>query len=407
MKVKTGVKNRRLMVAKNSIMMLVVLVVIFLAVFAWYFVQKDVTADGITVSAALPDEVEIAKASADGVIVDANSSGDIDDGDWSESITFDGPYTFSNDVTSDGINFIIPAFNTTENNDTAKELARVSGKIVNTNGLPKYNTTNTTQVFNTQNATDENPADYYRTTFLLRSKQKNITVKPTAYLAAKVEVDGQGWDMSGLTDAQKQDRRVSSYGNFSSDALVAAMRVSLTGAPVLDITNDTYVSTKNGTTVNDSCKFLWVPRPDLYLNVHQDPDNTTDWTLTPNVSDESGGTNYDKSAFTYKHDYYEIKDENNPESGVHLVEDYEDAFISDFSQQFSVHQNCSVPTLGVTCGLTEDFKDTNDIDYEPQKQEDDYYYYRFNLNVWIEGTDSEARRAMDTGKFSLFLEFGN
>ena len=38
----TGVKNRRLLLTKNSIMMLVMLVIIFLAIFAWYNLNKSV-----------------------------------------------------------------------------------------------------------------------------------------------------------------------------------------------------------------------------------------------------------------------------------------------------------------------------------------------------------------------------
>ena len=397
---KTGVENRRLMFTKNLIMMLVMLVIIFLAVFAWYSVRKNVTATGITVTASLPDEVEIAIEDENHVIgnyVTEKGNTSFKAGVWTDKVMFNGPFQFSEDVTSDGANFLIPAFNTTENNDDAEKAARQDGKIVNINGIPT-----TGLKTNLDKLEEGETPKYVSIPFYLRSRNSKITVKPSAYLAMAAE-NTQGAEITGANSVRK-----SSYGDFTSDALVAAMRVSIVGNPITSI-NAENKATTDGTS---ACKFIWVPRPDLkltlpetYLNLQSE--DTTNWTLTQGLSDPSGST--------YRHDFYKEKIVDGSTVGVTKESmdvivnnkyvgddnlDKNDVIVSNPTQKKQL-ANGSVPTMGSTCNITNFGEGYNVTEI------DGYYYFKYNLNLWIEGTDSEARRAMDTGQFNLFIEFGN
>jgi hypothetical protein len=34
-----------------------------------------------------------------------------------------------------------------------------------------------------------------------------------------------------------------------------------------------------------------------------------------------------------------------------------------------------------------------------------YYIHKFVMNIWVEGCDAEARRALNNGKFNLDIKF--
>ncbi len=417
MKGKTGVMNKRLLLAKNSILMLVMLVVIFLAVFAWYYTNKKVEAGDISISAADPDEVEIAftQFGADsGAIGNYVTNGGVSTwtaGAWGTTANFSGPFKFSNDVTSDGLTFLIPKFISTEDNDSAKADARKNGKIVNVNDVPVHGDDLKTNL-NLTAADIENGvnADYVSIPFYLRSRSKDLYIKPSAYLAMKAEVDSA--DITGTNAARK-----SAYGNFTSDVLVAAMRVSITGGPVTRIENNVPTQySEPGESPENESSFTWLPRPDLFLNI---PDGYTedDWSLVRNVKSDTPlsrleGSTYveDYTGETFKHNYYQLRyedptDPNSVVNGVSLVEDSDEdptAYKSDVDETVSVG-SYSVPTLGEGQKIT----DFETLSSHAEALSDGYYYYKFYLNIWIEGTDSEARRAMDTGEFKLEMKFGN
>ena len=404
----TGVKNRRLLITKNSIMMLVMLVIIFLAIFAWYYIQRNVSANGINIKASEPGDVEIA-ITENGLDThipgNYNANDEFVAGTWKDTATFRGPFAFSSDVTSDGLEFIIPAFSSTEDNPVAKDDARTNGKIVNINGVPKVGSAVKT---NLSTLAEGETADYVKIPFYLRSKSPNIGVRAETYLAMAAEKVA-GAQITGASSVRR-----STYGDFTSDALVASMRVSLTGGPV----------TISGTTAAEPTSyestFVWVPRPDLFLKI---PAGTSedDWSLitgitkTTQASNSLDPTTY-KSGFTrlgvavdpgttFKHSYYTPRyDSGNNIIGVSQVtNDTADnsniAYKSDVSNTKTL-VNGSVPTLGAVKNIT-GFTNSAIV------QGDGYYYYKYYLNLWIEGTDTEARRAMDTGKFDLHIEFGS
>ena len=420
---KTGVKNRRLLFAKNSIMMLVMLVVIFLAIFAWYIDGKSVEATGITVSSSVPDDIQIAKQ-----VTAANDEKAI--GSWGGTINFDDSFAFSNDVTSNGLEFIIPGFNTPENNSIARNQAYMNGKIVNDDGIPSSALSNLDIA--SQQTEDEQTPDYYACEFYVRSTNSRIVVNPTAYLAMAAEKglsDTEGHsDITGPNSARK-----SIYGNFTSDAIVAAMRVSIDTTPVTGITvvGEDHIPTTNG---EYSSNFVWNPRPDLFLNIPYGT-NDADWTLQTNVTketslyrlrdqnDTSSHPGENLTGETFKHNYYAKRYYANTDivNGVTYREDQgtgnaNGIYKSDTSKlsddpeitngAFVSGSKHSVPTLGVTVPIIPTV-DTNNQPITYTTDDEGYYVFKFRLNIWIEGTDTEARRAMDTGKFNLFLEFSN
>ena len=414
MKKKTGVANRRFLFTKNSIMMLVMLVVIFIAVFAWYSIDKEVSADGITVKAALPNEVEIAVLK-DGKIGNY-SGGNFVENLWSGTALFNGPFSFSSDVTSDGKDFIIPAFSSTEDNLTAKAEARKAGKIVNVNGTAddaKSNLELTSQEIN-----EGKTGDYFSAKFFIRSQKPDIYIQSGSYLAMKAEVESDY--LTGDNSARK-----SSYGDFTSDALVAALRVSITGGPVYSISNNeaTIVKDSNSEDVNEK-KFVWVPRPDLFLYIPEG-DSEDDWELVQGIttttqgSDEEGA-NYNLQftrsgepvdvGSTYVHTYFEKRANGD---GITQKTAYTNLFPDPLSGTATAYASnpavldgtYDVPTLAASPKIS-DF-DNNVTKNTIEMSGTNYYVYAYTLNIWIEGNDSEARRAMNSGEFRLFLEFGN
>lgn len=427
---KTGVKNRRLMITKNSIMMLVMLVIVFLAVFAWYGIRKQVGATGISVTAAKPGEVEIAveKDGKIGSYITTNGTTTWTEGAWSDEANFNGPFEFSNDVTSDGLTFIIPAFSSTEDNPDAKADARTNGKIVNVNGIPE---TGSQVKTNLDTLEEGETADFVRIPFYLRSQSPVINVNPDAYLAMAAEegvADADGHTaITGANSARK-----SAYGNFTSDALVAAMRVSLTGGPVASISNN--VATRLTEDVDgvqkvvDRSTFVWVPRPDLFLNI-PDMDSEDNWTLQQGVTKTTSLSRIGQTfptGSTFKHNYYSPRyDSNDNLIGVSFSEDpsvdntYDNplspgeevashAYKSDVTATKTLSGG-TVPTLGASKSVTGFPTSASPITMAKTDGSGNagFYVYKFYINVWIEGTDSEARRAMDSGEFSLHLEFGS
>ena len=110
-------RDRRYLITKNSILMLVMLVIIFMAVWAW-FVADNSTADagGLHMKAQKSNDVQIALPYKGSYPLD----NDPVDFRFKESIDFEQSQFFVDDlfsdVTSDGINFIIPTFEVDKNN---------------------------------------------------------------------------------------------------------------------------------------------------------------------------------------------------------------------------------------------------------------------------------------------------
>ena len=154
---------------------------------------------------------------------------------------------------------------------------------------------------------------------------------------------------------------------------------------------------------------LWVPRPDLFLDngtIDQDTIEqglakdglTTGWSLVTGIS---GGTrrlvskaqtasNYS----TYEHQYYNVFQVGS--TSTPGIVTYEDAVASVLDTTAATNKvTFGQQTDLIKLDYYEDFNNNNEVDGE------DYYYGKVRVRIWIEGTDSESRRALAGGKFSV------
>lgn len=392
MKGKTGVKNRRLLFAKNSILMLVMLVVIFLAIFAWYGIRKQVGATGISVEAAKPGDVQIAVP---------NSSDKLPtDGDFKNSIDFKNETNyfmdFIKDVTSDGHQFVVPTFDTTDPDSTA-----TNGKTVLMAGDWTEGLSSRAALISPDES-DDNKYNYISLDFYLRSSSPRISLSSESYLQAYSE------QQTG-TNAKISSGTFNKGTNipFSADAIVGAMRVSLEKSAVTFSGGEE----EDNTSLRERT-LLWLPRPDIHVNTASDESN---WSL-----------NYVKptdalASTTYRHTFYEGDYVPNTTVKRGLIEHtYYDsgatpslssgAASPDFFKVTKIPSSeyNSIGTAGYTPKFGQTVQIASDADAltpATTNYSKSWYIYRMRLNVWIEGADAEARRAMNNGKFKLFLEF--
>lgn len=358
--------DRRMMISKNSILMLVLLVIVFIAVWAWFAGNTEVAqASGLSASTKTPSTLELALPNEDGSYPEEDSA-------YSSSIDFDKQIsiirTMVTDVTSDGLHFIIPT-TTQESGVRIVEKDQAWDKAVANQ-------------------------DYISIPFYVRSQNQNIYVSGSSKLDATLQDDsGKIVNESDVT-------------GLSRNGIVGAMRVS-----IVDMTNA--INTENYQPADRDLKFFWVPRPDLYLSTPTD----NNWALITKVKEDTelkGATAGD----TYKHYYWAIrqKDEINSSRGTGVDElsyptknKTEDWFwVSDYPNE-DINQT---PTLGtnrqIGNGQIYDSSASNYVDMEKVTMNGtDYYVYKFVMNVWVEGTDAEARRALNNGEFKLDIKFNS
>lgn len=422
---KITIGRKRLISIKNLILMAVILVVILAAVFSWYTESYSVTAETTSISAKGADNVELA-------LPDRRSGSDafpFNNDAWKTTLEFSKSGFLKDlvkDVTSDGKQFAVPTFAAATG---LKDGRKVIADDVWTDGLSsKEALTNTSTL-------DDDQYNYISLDFYIRSKQSNINVTAESFLAAGSELgikdDGTvEKDSSDNITSQQQLKgtniyRSSSYGaggenSFSADAIVGAMRVSLVGAPV-SYENETI---SEGTS---SLRFLWLPRPDIYLETD---DNSNNWKLFTGIKPTGNSAQNNLAAEqvdalankTYAHSFYEgnvitggVKKTMTPhtyaDSDVKTIDgaDTSKLYFKVSSANLGVANK--IPSLGQSARLATDGLDSSkSIKFTTGDQNvtvDGYYVYKFTLNIWIEGEDAEARRSMNNGVFKLELDFGS
>ena len=198
--------------------------------------------------------------------------------------------------------------------------------------------------------------DYLSFTVHMRSKDPlNIYVSSSSYAEPASDV------ITGDTCGNK-----STAGAFSKDCIVGAVRVSaFTGA----------------TAESSNLKFVWIPRPDLHLK--NNPGETTFEMQT----DQTAGSNpATENTFewndSFVHTYYAVS--GNTKTLSSLTGD-DTALTQLPDSETSTSDKTLVATLSGT-------PDANG-----------YYTGTATFNVWIEGCDTEARRALANGKFNLAI----
>ncbi len=439
-------RDRRLMITKNSILMLVMLVIIFLAIWAWYLDPfTPVTASNTEISAAGTDDIELALP----VKVDGVDYFPVDNTEWKHKIEFNDSGYLKNlvkDVTSNGEQFAVPNFEAAAGLEKGRT---VIPDDVWTEGLSSK------AALTNDSTLDDDQYNYISLDFYARAKVNSFQVTGGSYLAAGSElgkhIDSSTGDIVGDSSDAKPLKgseiyRPSTYGDvggsdaFSADAIVGAMRVSLQGAPVASISGSGTTSTANyASGVSDTLRFLWLPRPDVFLKTDNKSDNWRLYTgLKPN-----DGTAYSKKS--YAHTFYEgnfvsgnVKKTltkklyyDRYENSVYDYATDSDSLFSDCVKSspsifkvtkiaandsnvgttgYTPKLNQSQPIAGIAT-ITGDSTAPNNISFtadpnNPTQATSGYYVYKYTLNLWIEGEDAEARRSMKDGMFSLLLELG-
>lgn len=448
---KTG-SGRRFMIAKNLIMMLATLAAILVAIFAWFGSNNEATASGITMKAKTPEKIELAvpeKVVVNGRQVDTFP---MDNDDWRPQLDFSTSgflKNFVKDITSDGKQFVVPNFAAAKN---LQEGRKVITDDVWTDGLSSKDALINDKV------NDDDQYNYISLDFYVRAKTKDIKIAADSFLAAGSEIGFDGTNVNNnnirpLVKKEDSDQiwRCSTYGPsegsieaFSADAIVGAMRVSLVGAPIASVDSETkaetFVGADSKTSWEDTSalKFLWLPRPDLYL---QTSNSQNQWQLLTGIKPNSEHS--DKS---YCHSFYEgdytkdsqgnyiyIQDKDGKPTTERIrkgliLHQYSDPASRDVQgtdtsiPQFKVSvidpddeeigKKGYYPTLGQQVSIGDPLeREASNITFKNEKNPEKvvdttgYYVYKYSLNIWIEGEDAEARRSMNTGVFSLSLSF--
>lgn len=213
------------MIAKNLIILLVLVVVTFVAMWAWFTEKTVATASGVNVVCNAPDSVEIAVV-GHGAAAPANEDYKLGSISLANQ-PFLSELTLS-EITSDGIDFYKPML--TQANGIAKPDTTADWDVATPNG------------------------SYMSFDLYIRSKSPQVvSLAPGSKFTTVSET------LIGADAGNK-----STYGNFSRDCVIGASRFS--------VVNST----------GDERKLLWIPRPDILFSspVGGTPVIATDVTTT-------------------------------------------------------------------------------------------------------------------------------
>lgn len=182
--------------------------------------------------------------------------------------------------------------------------------------------------------------------FLRSDKQVEVYLDAESELTPVCGYDNLTWNSEA---GNVSGYNPSSYGYFSRDCIIGATRISFLNPD------------KNGVNM------LWIPSPEIYLNT-----SATPFTVRTDVTQADG-------LGTYEHVYYDINK---------TMVTYENA-VTSLSATMKNKPSTSQTRIAM---LTE-------------QGSDGMYYSKTTVNLWIEGCDTEARRALSGGKFDLGVKF--
>lgn len=269
-----------------------------------------------------------------------------------------------------------------------------------------------------------NPNVQYITFDLIfRSKTPGVTIS----LDEGCWVKGS-WETKGSTNSLKtnnasvianEDFNVSTYaktnsstsspvydkGAFSKDAIAGAVRMSFVNFTELDYSDPSqrlYIlkntdKTSDTSLYNDNCEkkpaVLWNPRGELCLNPDID-DTTSNWTLDDNktisntdgfsYSNDNGSTTIYTS--TYDHTYYQIFESKNNS----VLNTFKTIHPGD--NEYNLVNNPAGKSIAKLADGS-----------SSQPAISGKYYGKTKVNIWVEGCDKEARRALSGGKYNFHL----
>lgn len=322
------------MIAKNLIVLFTVALAGFCGIQAWFTDKSSAEADGINVECQAPDGIEIA-------VVRHGDSAPTNDA-YKNTIELNSKnYSFIDDikmteVSSDGYTFYKPPL---------KQENGVASPILDADDWELANSS----------------VHYLSFDLYVRSKS-NFDI----YLDGKSKISPNANNLTGENADNKSDFGENGVSKgISRDCVTGAVRFSVAD----------YETKKT----NEKTKLLWIPAPNIFLNVNSD---TTQYSVD---TDKSEGE-------SYSHVYYEKDGSNWVKKSVSVGDDLplgqvfvanSNAFDSDGKYTYRLGTKKKIMTLDTV--------------------QDGKYTGMVTCNMWVDGEDAEARLALVNGKFKANL----
>ncbi len=321
------------MIAKNLIVLFTVALAGFCGIQAWFTDKQSAKADGINIECQAPDGIEIA-------VVKHKDPAPKDDAAYKNTIELNSEnYPFIGDikmteVSSDGYNFYKPPL---------KQEKGVASPILD--------------VANWDRA--DYSVHYLSFDLYVRSKSKF-----DIYLDSRSKISPNAKILKGENAGNKSD-----FGESGDSKGIS--RDCVTGAVRFSVANYKTYETK----------LLWIPAPNILLNVNSD---TTKYSVS---TDKREGE-------SYSHGYYE-------KDGSKWVKKFVSADDgSSLGQVFVANSNGFTPNGDYTYELGEKKKI---MTLEKDTTQNGIYTGMVTCNMWVDGEDAEARLALVNGKFKANL----
>lgn len=320
------------MIAKNLIVLFTVALAGFCGIQAWFTDKSSAEADGINIECQAPDGIEIA-------VVKHDDPAPKDDTAYKNTIELNSKnYSFINDikmteVSSDGYTFYKPPL---------KQENGVATPILDADEWELANSS----------------VHYLSFDLYVRSKSKF-----DIYLDSKSKISPNAKNLTGENADNKSD-----FGESGDSKGIS--RDCVTGAVRFSVAN---YNTKE-------TKLLWIPAPNIFLNVN------TDATKYSVSTDKRSGE-------SYSHGYY-VKNGKWVKTSVSADDG------SPLSQVFVANSNGFTTNGDYTYELGSKKKI---MTLEKDTTKNDKYTGMVTCNMWVDGEDAEARLALVNGKFKANL----
>lgn len=321
------------MIAKNLIVLFTVALAAFYGIQAWFTDKQSSDADGINIECQAPDGIEIA-------VVKHEDPAPKDDAAYKNTIELNSKnYSFIDDikmteVSSDGYTFYKPPLK--QENGVASPILDVADWDL-----------------------ADSSVHFLSFDLYVRSKSKF-----DIYLDSKSKISPNAKNLTGENADNKSDFGESGESKgISRDCVTGAVRFSVANYKTYET------------------KLLWIPAPNIFLNVNSD---TTQYSV--NTDKRSGKS--------YSHVYYEkdgskwvkksvFADDGSPLGQVFVANS--DGFTTKGDYTYELGSKKKIMSLE---------KDTT---------QNGIYTGMVTCNMWVDGEDAEARLALVNGKFKANL----
>ena len=321
------------MIAKNLIVLFTVALAAFYGIQAWFTDKQSSDADGINIECHAPDGIEIA-------VVKHGDPAPTDDAAYKNTIELNSKnYSFINDikmteVSSDGYTFYKPPLK--QENGVASPILDVADWDL-----------------------ADSSVHFLSFDLYVRSKSKF-----DIYLDSKSKISPNAKNLTGENADNKSDFGESGVSKgISRDCVTGAVRFSVANYKTYET------------------KLLWIPAPNILLNVNSD---TTKYSVSTDK----------RSGKSYSHVYYEkdgskwvkksvFADDGSPLGQVFVANS--DGFTTKGDYTYELGSKKKIMSLE---------KDTT---------QNGIYTGMVTCNMWVDGEDAEARLALVNGKFKANL----